>query len=63
MWQKFIVERGVPIIAKELGKTKQTVYNWLNGIGRVDDASKKRLVELSDGELSIMDFFREEPRG
>ena len=60
MWKEYIRREGVAVIAEQVGVTRQCVYNWLNDVGTPNDDAKRKLVEVAEGELSIMDFFRKE---
>jgi len=59
MWKELIVSRGVKNVSNELGVSRATVYNWLNGKA-IGDNMKVKLINLFDGAFGIMDFFKKD---
>jgi len=49
-------------VAKKLGVTQQAVANWETGIRHPDKKHWKKLIELTDGEITLEDFLTEDPR-
>jgi len=59
MWKEFVKNRGITKVSRELGCTRQSIHNWINGVSTVPDNYKKKIVELSDNVVGLGDFFRE----
>ena len=49
-------------IAKKLGVTQQAIANWEMGIRHPHKRYWKKLIELTDGEITLEDFLTEDPR-
>ena len=56
-WKDWVRNKGVPAGAREMGLSRQAVYNWLSGNHDINRHHMKALIELSDNELSWDDFF------
>jgi len=55
-------ELSVHAVAEMLGVTPSAVSNWETGIRRPHKRYWKKLVELTDGEITLEDFLTEDPR-
>lgn len=59
-YKEFIKKKGITNISKKLKISKQAVHYWLTDERRPDRKNFKKLVEMSDGELTYADYFEEE---
>ncbi len=58
MWKHWIKDRGIIKTADDLGVTRQTIHNWLNGYS-IPDRKKIKLIKLSGYRFTLSDFVDE----
>ena len=56
-WQKWIEQKGINNVAKELDVSREAVRRWLIGLCEPSKRNILRLVRLSKGDLTLNDFF------
>lgn len=58
-WREWIKRKGIKNVANECGLSYEMVRLWVKGVNEPTKRHIVRLIEISEGELRLEDFFPE----